>query len=132
MKKTTPKISRRIGAMLGKAWQGWRRLENRLAMCFKKARIPVTTTKVVMRLLLVAGFAKLLYAIGVVSVFWAIFQIIVFMVLLVIILANLPSVLGESSSTQTYFYEDENDPRNQAGHDTCYYSDGDPDPRYED
>ena len=130
--KTARNFSQRIGTALGKAWQGWLRAENGFARITKKIGVPVVATKIVLRLLLVAGFAKLLFVTGAVSFFWAILQIFVFMVLLLVILVNWPSFLGESSPSPQFSLEDEDDHRNQPGYDRYFYPEDDPDPRFKD
>ncbi|RUS67733.1 hypothetical protein CUZ56_00210 [Saezia sanguinis] len=131
--KTSSKTSHRIGAMFGKAWRGWLRLENRFALWIKKIGVPVTATKITLRLLLVAGLVAILFATGVVSLLWAIVQILVMIILVVLILANWPSWLGEvleEKPSPSYFPEDEDDHRNQPGYDPHFYPEDDPDPRF--
>ena len=134
--KTTPKTSYRIGAMLGRAWRGWRHLENRLALRLKKIRVPVILSKIVIRLLLVAGLVAILFATGVVSLLWAIVQVLAMIILVLLILANWPSWLGEvleePEPEPSYFPEDEDDHRKKPGYDSYFYPGDDPDPRFED
>jgi len=133
--KTTPKTSYRIGAMLGRAWRGWRHLENRLALRLKKIRVPAILSKIVIRLLLVAGLVAILLATGVASLLWAIVQVLAMIILVLLILANWPSWLGEvleEKPSPSYFPEDEDDHRNQPGYDKRFYPEDDPDPRFED
>jgi len=132
--KTTPKTSHRMGTLLGKAWRGWLRLENRAALWLKKIRIPATFTKIALRLSLVVGLVAILFANGVVSLLWAIVQILIMMVLLLLILAYWPFSLetSEEESSPSYFPEDPDDHRNQPGYDKRFYPEDDPDPRFED
>ncbi|WP_339800719.1 DUF3742 family protein [Saezia sanguinis] len=135
MNKTTPKTSHRIGAMLARAWRGWLRLENRLALRLKKIRVPVILTIITIRLLLVTGLVAMLFATGVVSLLWAIAQILVMIILVVLILANWPSWLGEvleEKPSPSYFPEDEDDHRNQPGYDPHFYPGDERDPRFKD
>jgi len=132
--KNSSKTSYRIGSMLARAWRGWLGLENRFALWIKKIGIPVTITKITLRLLLVAGLVAILFATGVVSLLWAIVQLLVMIILVVLILANWPSWLGEvleEKPSPSYLPEDEDDHRKKPGYDTYFYPEDDPDPRFE-
>lgn len=130
--KTTPKTSHRVGTLLGRAWRGWLRLENRFALWIKRMGIPVTVTRIILRVSLVAVLVAILFATGMVSLLWAIVQTLVMIILVVLILVNWPSSFGgsEEEPSPSYFPEDEDDHRNQLGYDTYFYPEDDPDPRF--
>lgn len=111
--KTSRNLSHRIGAALGKAWQGWLRAESRFAVKLSAKGCP-------------AGLAKVIY-LPILAVMLLLFFVAAKLLLAMLLLFLGAVVLANSSPSkedpEPIYMPGDDDPRNELGYDPNLYND---------